>query len=45
MASENPAKLLGMGDSFGRVEVGRRADLLIFRWDEAAETVEVLATV
>jgi N-acetylglucosamine-6-phosphate deacetylase len=28
MASANPAKLLGIGDSYGSIEVGKRADLV-----------------
>jgi N-acetylglucosamine-6-phosphate deacetylase len=45
MASGNPAELLGVNDRFGSVEMGRPADLMLFRWDEEAKTFEVMATV
>jgi N-acetylglucosamine-6-phosphate deacetylase len=45
MASGNPAELLDEADRFGSVEIGRRADLLLFRWDEEAKTFEVVATI
>jgi N-acetylglucosamine-6-phosphate deacetylase len=45
MASGNPAELLDVADRFGSVEIGRRADLLLFRWDEEAKTFEVVATI
>jgi N-acetylglucosamine-6-phosphate deacetylase len=45
MASGNPAQLLGMSDRFGSIGIGRRADLVLFRWDEEAKTFEVVATI
>jgi N-acetylglucosamine-6-phosphate deacetylase len=45
MASGNPAELLGVADRFGSVEIGRRADLVLFRWDEEAMTFNVAATI
>jgi N-acetylglucosamine-6-phosphate deacetylase len=45
MASGNPAELLDVADRFGSVEIGRRADLVLFRWDEEEKTFEVVATI
>jgi N-acetylglucosamine-6-phosphate deacetylase len=45
MASGNPAELLDVADLFGSVEIGRRADLLLYRWDEEEKTFEVVATI
>jgi N-acetylglucosamine-6-phosphate deacetylase len=45
MASENPARLLGIDDRFGSIEIGRAANLVLFRWDEASKTFEVLSTI
>ena len=45
MASKNPAELLGLGESFGSIERGRSTDLLLFRWDQDAKTIEVVATI
>ncbi|HEU0175834.1 MAG TPA: N-acetylglucosamine-6-phosphate deacetylase [Blastocatellia bacterium] len=45
MASANPAELLGVADQFGSVEIGRRADLILFRWDEENSTLDVAATI
>ncbi len=45
MASANPAELLGVADQFGSVEIGRRADLILFRWDEENSTFDVAATI
>ncbi len=45
MASHNPAKLLGVGDQFGSLEAGRRADLILFRWDDENSTLDVTATI
>jgi N-acetylglucosamine-6-phosphate deacetylase len=45
MASGNPAELLDVADRLGSVEMGRRADLVLFRWDEEAMTFDVVATI
>jgi N-acetylglucosamine-6-phosphate deacetylase len=45
MASANPAELLGLGAEFGSIEIGRRADLILFRWDEEISTLDVAATI
>jgi N-acetylglucosamine-6-phosphate deacetylase len=45
LASANPAELLGLGDEFGSIEIGRRADLILFRWDEENSTIDVAATI
>jgi N-acetylglucosamine-6-phosphate deacetylase len=45
MASGNPAELLDLADRFGSVEIGRRADLVLFRWEEDAKSFEVVATI
>jgi N-acetylglucosamine-6-phosphate deacetylase len=45
MASANPAELLGVGSEFGSIEIGRRADLILFRWDEENSTLNVTATI
>jgi N-acetylglucosamine-6-phosphate deacetylase len=45
MASANPADLLGIGAEFGSIEIGRRADLILFRWDEANSILDVTATI
>src|SRR5215470_9663527 len=41
MASHNPAESLGVGAQFGSIEAGRRADLILFRWDEENSTLDV----
>jgi N-acetylglucosamine-6-phosphate deacetylase len=45
MASRNPAELLGVSDQFGSIEIGRRADLILFRWDAELKSIEVTATI
>jgi N-acetylglucosamine-6-phosphate deacetylase len=45
MAGANPAELLGVGSEFGTIEIGRRADLILFRWDDENVTLDVAATV
>jgi N-acetylglucosamine-6-phosphate deacetylase len=45
MASANPAELLGVASEIGSIEIGRRADLILFRWDEENSTLEVVATI
>jgi N-acetylglucosamine-6-phosphate deacetylase len=42
MASKNPAELLGRDGQCGSIEPGRRADLVLFRWDESAKIFEVI---
>jgi N-acetylglucosamine-6-phosphate deacetylase len=37
MASGNPAQLLGVADRLGTIEIGRQADLVLFRWEEELE--------
>jgi N-acetylglucosamine-6-phosphate deacetylase len=44
MASGNPARLLGIDDRLGSIAIGRRADMVLFKWDENAKTFEVAAT-
>jgi len=45
MASANPAELLGVASEFGSIEIGRRADLILLRWDDENATLNVAATV
>jgi N-acetylglucosamine-6-phosphate deacetylase len=45
MASANPAELLGLDAEFGSIEIGRRADLMLFGWDEENSTIDVVATI
>jgi N-acetylglucosamine-6-phosphate deacetylase len=45
MASANPAKLSGLSDQFGTVAAGRRADLVLFEWDERAMALSVTKTI
>jgi N-acetylglucosamine-6-phosphate deacetylase len=45
MASANPAELLGIGAEFGSIEIGRRADLILFHWDEENSTFDIAATI
>ena len=45
LATSNPAKLFGIAESYGRLQPGAAADLLLFRWDEDAKQIEVAATV
>jgi N-acetylglucosamine-6-phosphate deacetylase len=45
LASENPARLFGIEREYARIQPGASADLLLFRWDEAAATVTVLQTI
>jgi N-acetylglucosamine-6-phosphate deacetylase len=45
MASANPAELLGLGAEFGSIEIGRRADLILFRWDKENSALDVAATI
>ena len=45
MTSINPARLLGIEDRVGSVEVGKEASLSLFRWEEGQEELDVVATV
>jgi N-acetylglucosamine-6-phosphate deacetylase len=45
MACANPAELLGLGAEFGSIEIGRKADLILFRWDEENSAFDVAATI
>jgi N-acetylglucosamine-6-phosphate deacetylase len=45
MASANPAEFLGVDAEFGSIEIGRRADLILFRWDDENATLDVAATI
>jgi len=45
MASANPAELLGVCDEFGSIEIGRRADLILFRWDDENSTLDLAVTI
>jgi N-acetylglucosamine-6-phosphate deacetylase len=45
MASANPAALLGLEESYGRIAPGRPAHLVLFRWDDEAKRIEIMATV
>jgi N-acetylglucosamine-6-phosphate deacetylase len=45
MAGHNPASLLGVADQFGSIVAGRRADLILFRWDDESSSIEIEATI
>jgi N-acetylglucosamine-6-phosphate deacetylase len=45
LATSRPARLFGIADRYGGLAPGQSADLLLFRWDEAAAEVIVAATV
>jgi len=45
MTSINPARLLGVEDRLGSIEVGKEASLTLFRWDEGQEQMDIVATV
>lgn len=45
LATENPARLFGIDESYGRLEPGQSADLLLFRWGEDGQEVHVQATI
>jgi N-acetylglucosamine-6-phosphate deacetylase len=45
MVSANPAELLGLGAEFGSIEIGRRADLILFRWNEDNSIFDLVATI
>lgn len=45
LATANPARLFGIDDTYGRVEPGLSADLVLFHWDEAAGRVAIVDTI
>jgi N-acetylglucosamine-6-phosphate deacetylase len=45
MATANPADALGKTGSFGRIEKGAAADVVLFDWDETAAKLNVVATI
>lgn len=45
MATENPAKLLGLTDTAGTVETGKEATLSLFRWSDGADRLDTVATI
>ncbi len=45
LATRNPARLFGIADTYGRLQPGYDADLLLFRWDEDAKKIQVATTV
>jgi N-acetylglucosamine-6-phosphate deacetylase len=45
LATRNPARVFGVESSYGALLPGYSADLLLFRWDEGAARLEVVATV
>lgn len=44
LATRNPARLFGIDEQYGSLAPGQSADLLLFRWDEVACRVDVVAT-
>ena len=45
LATENPARLFGLSEFYGRLEPGFDADLLVFRWDANASEITVEKTI
>src|SRR5687768_6706942 len=45
LATENPARLFDLSESYGRVEPGFDADLLVFRWAAHASEITVEKTI
>lgn len=45
LATENPARLFGLSDRYGRLEPGLDADLLVFRWSEHTSEITVEQTI
>ena len=45
MATANPARLLGVDDRLGSVEVGKEASLTLFRWEEGQASLSIVATI
>jgi N-acetylglucosamine-6-phosphate deacetylase len=44
MVARNPARMLGTDDRVGSVEAGKEATLTLFRWEEGAEALSIVAT-
>ncbi len=44
MASSNPARLLGIEREAGSIEVGRRANLILYDWDASRNVMRLIAT-
>ncbi len=45
MASYNPAAILGRTDWTGSLESGKRADLVLFNWDNENYSIDIQATI
>jgi N-acetylglucosamine-6-phosphate deacetylase len=45
MATANPARLLGLTDTSGSVDVGKEATLSLFKWQEGDGKLETVATI
>ncbi len=45
MATVNPARLLGLDDRLGSVEVGKDASLTLFRWKEGEPALTITGTI
>jgi N-acetylglucosamine-6-phosphate deacetylase len=45
LATRNPARVFGVGGAYGDLAPGMAADLLLFRWDEDAARLDVVATI
>jgi N-acetylglucosamine-6-phosphate deacetylase len=45
LATRNPARIFGIAGRYGALAPGMAADLLLFRWDEGASRLDVVATV
>lgn len=45
LATRNPARRFGIAGTYGELAPGYDADLLLYRWDEAASQVQVAATI
>ena len=45
LATENPARLFGLAERYGRLAPGFDADLLVFRWNEASSEITVEQTI
>jgi len=44
MATLNPAKLLSFDDGLGASDAGEEASLVVFRWDEEEQALQVCQT-